>query len=84
MKMNLRIVLLVAGLLIGGLIGYLQRPEAAEIKIGPVQIEVQSDSPAQGSGPLTSGQMRLVLIYAAIGGVIGLAIGFVADRRKPG
>jgi uncharacterized membrane-anchored protein YhcB (DUF1043 family) len=83
MKMNLRVVLLLAGLIVGGLIGYLQRPEAAEIKIGPVEIEVQSDRPAQGSGPLTSGQMRIVLTYAAIGGVIGLAIGFVADRRKP-
>jgi len=80
--MNLKIALVVLGVLIGGLIGYLQRPESAEINIGPIKLEVQTDQPAQGRGPLTSGQMRYVVIFAVIGGVVGLAIAMVADRRK--
>ena len=79
---NGKIILVLIGLLIGGVVGYLQRPEAAEIKIGPIQLEVQTDQVAQGNGPLTSGQMRHVLIFAIVGGAIGLAIGYVADRRK--
>jgi len=80
--MNLKIALVLLGVLIGGLIGYLQRPEAAEINLGPLQLEVQTDQPAQGSGPLTSGQMRYVVIFAVIGGAAGLAIAMIADRRK--
>lgn len=81
--MNAKVLLLVAGLLVGGVIGWLTRPEAAQINIGPLQIEVQSDRPAEGSGPLTSGQTQHVAVFAAIGAVVGLLIGFVADRRKP-
>ena len=80
--MNAKLLLLVAGLLIGGLIGYVTRPEAAEINIGPLQIEVQGSQPAQGNGPMTSGQTRHVLIYVVIGGIIGLGLGVIADRRK--
>ncbi len=80
--MKTPVLLFVVGLLAGGLIGYLTRPEAAEINIGPLQIEVQGDRAAQGSGPLTSGQMRHLLIYGAVGGIIGLGLGFIADRRK--
>ena len=80
--MNGKIIFVLIGLLIGGAVGYLQRPQAAEINVGPIQLEVQTDQPAEGTGPLTSGQMRYVLIFAVIGGAIGLAIGYVADRRK--
>ena len=48
--MNAKIVLLVVGLLAGGLVGYVTRPEAAEIKIGPLSVEVQGDRPAGASG----------------------------------
>ncbi len=43
--MNGKIILLVVGLLIGALIGYLERPESAEINLGPLHVEVQGDQP---------------------------------------
>ena len=79
--MNSKVVLLLAGLVIGALAGYLTRPESAEITLGPLSIEVQGDRPAQGGGPVTSGQWRHIALLTAIGGIIGLGAGFVAGRR---
>jgi hypothetical protein len=80
--MNGKVVLLLVGIVVGALVGYLTRPSAAEIKLGPLSIEVQGDRVAQGGDPMTSGQWQYVAIFAAIGGVIGAAAGFVIDRRK--
>ncbi|WP_238283004.1 hypothetical protein, partial [Methylobacterium goesingense] len=57
--------------------------EATEIKIGSFSLEVQGDSPAgTRSGSLTTGQTQHIGIFAVIGAVLGLGIGFVADRRR--
>lgn len=81
--MNAKIVLLIVGLVVGGLAGYLTRPEAAEIKIGSFSLEVHGDAPAgTRGGSLTSGQMQHIGIFAVIGAVLGLGAGFVADRRR--
>ena len=81
--MNARIGLLLVGLVVGGLVGYLTRPQAAEIRIGDFSLEVQGDKPAGTSGgALTTGQMQHIGIFAVIGAVLGLGIGFVADRRR--
>lgn len=80
--MNAKVILLVVGLVVGGLAGWLTRPEAAEINLGPVKIEVQGSEPARGNGPLTSGQTRHVAIFAAVGAALGLGIGFALDRGK--
>jgi hypothetical protein len=82
--LNLKVSLLVAGLLIGGLVGYLTRPEAAQINLGPVSIEVQSDraaSPRSG-GAMTTGQWQHVGAFAIGGAVLGLLAGFAVDRRR--
>ena len=47
--MNLKVALVVLGVLIGGLIGYLQRPEAAEIKIGPIELGCKPISRRRGA-----------------------------------
>lgn len=75
------VAFLVAGLLIGALAGYLTRPESAEIKLGPVNIQVTGDKAARGGGPMTSSQMQHVAIITAIGGIIGLGLGFAITRR---
>ena len=81
--MNIKVIWLVIGLVVGGLVGYLTRPQAAELSIGNVSIEIQGAHPAgAGGGALTSGQSEHIAIFAAIGAVIGLGIGFVADRRR--
>ena len=78
-----KVVLLVVGLLAGGLIGWITRPEAAEIRLGPLAVEVQSDRAAgtQG-GSLASGQTQHVAIFAVVGAIIGFGLGFAVDRTR--
>jgi hypothetical protein len=70
------------GLVIGGIAGYLTRPESTEIKIGPVQIEVTGKGVARGGGDLTSSQTQHVLLIALIGGLLGVGFGYAVDRGK--
>jgi|307.fasta_scaffold852792_2 hypothetical protein len=77
------IAFLLIGLVIGGFAGYMTRPEeSTEIKLGPLNIEVRSDERARGGGPLTSKQVQHIAIMTAIGGVIGLGVGFALDKRR--
>jgi len=76
------VAFLVVGLLIGALSGYLTRPESAEIALGPLKIEVSGDKAARGNGPITSSQMRHIALIAALGGLIGLGLGFAVGGRK--
>ncbi len=80
--MNMKIGLLLIGLVAGGLVGYVTRPEAAEIKLGPVEIEVRGNDAASSDDPLTGGQLRDIAICAGIGALAGLGLGFVADQRR--
>jgi hypothetical protein len=80
--MNAKIICLVLGLVIGGLVGWLTRPEAAEVSVGPVSIEVQGTRPARPDAAVTTGQSQHIAIYAVIGALIGFGLGFVADRRR--
>jgi len=81
MRSNL-VVFTVVGLLVGALAGYLTRPESAEIRLGPLAIEVTGDRAARGSGPMTSSQMQHVALITLIGGAIGLGLAFAAGRRR--
>lgn len=74
-------MLLLVGLVVGGLVGYLTRPVAAELNVGPVSIEVQGKSAARTGDSLTTGQLQHIGIFAAIGAVIGLGAGLVIGRR---
>jgi hypothetical protein len=76
------ITFLLVGLVVGGLAGYLTRPESTEIKLGPLSVEVRSNEVAHGGGPLTSSQVQHIAILTAIGGIIGLGVGFAAGKRK--
>jgi hypothetical protein len=80
-RSNALIAYAVVGLLIGALAGYLTRPESAEIRIGPVQIEVTGKGIERGGGGnLTSSQIQHVILVALIGGLIGVGLGFAVDR----
>ena len=81
-RSNALVAYAIIGLLIGGLAGYLTRPESAEIKIGPVQIEITGKGIDRGGGDLTSSQVQHVLLIALIGGLIGLGLGYAVDRGK--
>ena len=81
-RSNPLVVYAVAGLLVGALSGYLTRPESAEIRIGPLSIEVKENQVAHDNGPLTSSQVQHIAIIALIGGAIGLGVGYAAGRRR--
>jgi uncharacterized membrane protein YeaQ/YmgE (transglycosylase-associated protein family) len=76
------VVFLIVGLLIGALAGYVTRPESAEIKLGPLSIEVKGNQVAHDNGPLTSSQVQHIAIITLIGGVIGVGVGFAAGKSR--
>jgi len=76
------ITLLLIGLVIGGLAGYMTRPETTEIKLGPLSLEVRSNEVARGGGPLTSSQVQHIAIMTALGGIILLGLGFAIGKRR--
>ena len=83
MTLNSKVALLLLGLLVGGVVGYVTRPESAEIKIGGTSIEFSDNKVSTGSSSsLTSGQGQHIALYTVIGGIIGLLAGFAADRRR--
>jgi len=77
--MNVKILCLVLGLLAGGIVGWLTRPQVAEIRLPGIDIKVQGEGP---HGGLTSEQSRHIGLAAVVGAIIGLGVGFVADRRR--
>jgi hypothetical protein len=81
--MNSRVLFLIVGLGLGALTGWLTRPEASEIKVGPISIEVQGDhaAGAHDTGSLTNGQIQHIAVYAVAGGVLGALAGLLVARR---
>jgi hypothetical protein len=79
---NAMLAFLVIGLLLGALAGYLTRPESAEIRIGPVQIEVTGKGIASRNDELTSSQIQHIALITVLGGLIGLGFGYAVDRGK--
>ena len=80
--MNTKVILLVIGLLVGSLIGYMTRPESADIKVGPIELNVQTDQTAAPGDAVTSSGWQHIGIFAVIGALVGLGAGFAMDRRK--
>jgi len=76
------VAFLVVGLLMGGFAGYLTRPESAEIKLGPLKVEVTGDKVARSGGSLTSSQIRHIALIGLIGGVVGLGLGFATKGKS--
>jgi hypothetical protein len=80
--MNIKVICLILGLVAGALGGYVTRPESAEIKLPGVNIEVTGTGTASGNGALTSDQLTHIGIFALIGGIVGLGVGFIAGRGR--
>jgi hypothetical protein len=45
-------------------------------------MEVQTDQTAAPGDSVTSGQWEHIAIFSAIGALVGLDLGFAADRRR--
>ena len=76
------VVYLIIGLVVGALAGYITRPESAEIKLGPLSIEVKGNQVAHDNGPLTSSQVQHIAIIMLIGGAIGLGVGYAVGKNR--
>jgi hypothetical protein len=81
-RSNPMVVFLLVGLLVGALAGYMTRPESAEIRIGPLQIEVTGKGIASRNDSLTSSQVQHIALITLIGGLIGLGLGYAVDRGR--
>jgi len=79
---NPKVLFLVLGIVVGGLIGYLTRPQSAEIRIGPLNIEVTGKGVAGRDDVITSTQAQHIGLFALIGGILGLGFGFAVDSGK--
>jgi hypothetical protein len=80
--MNTKVILLLVGLVIGGLVGFLTRPQSGEIKLGPIELNVQTNQTADPSDPVTSSQWQHIAIFAAIGALVGVGAGFAVSGRR--
>jgi hypothetical protein len=76
------VVFLLVGILVGAIAGYMTRPESAEIRIGPLQIEVTGKGIASRNDSLTSSQVQHIALITLIGGLIGLGLGYAVDRGR--
>ena len=81
-RSNAMVAFLLIGLLVGALAGYMTRPESAEIRIGPLQIEVTGKGIASRNDSLTSSQVQHIALITLIGGLIGLGLGYAVDRGR--
>lgn len=77
--MSFKVLFLVLGLAAGGIVGWLTRPQVAEIRLPGIDIKLQGQS---ADGGLTSEQSRHIGLAAVAGAIIGLGVGFLADRRR--
>ena len=96
--MNSKTILLVIGLIIGGLIGWLTAPTTDIIKVGPLSVEVTQGKGEGGSMTATGNDGKVqvqvgnpsplndrntrTLIFAIVGGIVGFGAGFVMNQRK--
>jgi uncharacterized membrane protein (UPF0136 family) len=80
---NAKILLLLIGILAGGIVGWFTKPPAVSVQLGPVNIEIASNqSVGAGGTELTSEQWYYLGMIAAVGGLIGLGLGVLIDRRR--
>jgi len=76
----------IAGFLIGGLIGFLARPSAFIIGQLPFDAVITRGASLKGMDqllvPLAQQSFNTMLIYAIIGGIGGIVIGYFVQRKK--
>ena len=76
-RLNPLVICLVIGLIVGGTIGYLTRPQPVQVSIGPLTLEMRGKNiPRDEAGELTSDQAQHIALITLVGGLIGLGFGF--------
>ena len=82
MMKNPKIVFLVLGIIVGGIIGFMTRPESMEIRIGGLNIQVTGKGIAGPNDTITSDQAKHIALLTSIGAIIGLGFGFAVESGK--
>ena len=78
-----KVALLLLGLLVGAVAGWLTRPKPVVFRVNGTQVQLPDALvPAPPSEPTTDGQGEHVLLYTLAGGMVGLLTGFAVDRRR--
>lgn len=77
---NLKVVCLLLGIIAGGLVGFVTKPPQGQTTIPIINVPVQTEPKEKGD--LTNRQFNHVALWALIGGIVGLGVGFVGDRRR--
>lgn len=75
---KLKIICLLLGIVAGGLVGFVTKPPTAQVTIPGINLQIKTEAP---QGELTNRQFNHIALCAVIGAIVGLGIGFVADRR---
>jgi hypothetical protein len=79
-RSNPLVIFLVIGLIVGGTIGYLTRPQTVEVRIGPLSLEMRGKNiPRDEGGELTSSQVQHIALITLVGGLIGLGFGLASQ-----
>jgi hypothetical protein len=75
---KLKIICLLLGIVAGGLVGFVTKPPVAQVTIPGINLQIKTEAP---QGELTNRQFNHIALCALIGAIVGLGVGFVADRR---
>jgi hypothetical protein len=75
---KLKVICLLLGIVAGGLVGFVTKPPTAQVTIPGINLQIKTEAP---QGELTSRQFNHIALCALIGAIVGLGVGFVADRR---
>jgi hypothetical protein len=75
---KLKIICLLLGIVAGRLVGFVTKPPTAQVTIPGINLQIKTEAP---QGELTNRQFNHIALCALIGAIVGLGVGFVADRR---
>ena len=81
--MNIKVLLLLVGLIAGAVAGWFTKPPVASVQLGPVNIEIASNQSIGGDETdLTNEQWYYIGMLTAVGGLLGLGLGVLLDRGR--
>jgi hypothetical protein len=75
--MRMALILGVIGLLAGGLVGYLTKPDVAQIRVPGIELEITAEGNTNDSAV-----QQHIGISALIGALVGAGAGFAVGRVK--
>jgi hypothetical protein len=80
---NAKLLLLLIGLIVGAGVGWFTKPPAASVQLGNLNIQVDASGQPinEQISQLTDGQWYYIGMITALGGLLGLGLAVLVDRR---